>query len=146
MIITIRSDSLVMPEISRRHLLRSTAAFGGAALLSNVWSHGSRAATESLTLYNGQHRSTTEALVAAFTKETGIAVTMRNAESPELASQLMEEGGSSPADLFYSEQSPPIASLAEKGLLAPVDADRRHEGARGSARLAARRQAIRQAV
>jgi iron(III) transport system substrate-binding protein len=34
----------------------------------------------------------------------------------------MEEGANSPADLFYSEQSPPIASLAEKGLLAPVDA------------------------
>jgi iron(III) transport system substrate-binding protein len=123
MIITIRKGSL-MSDLSRRQLLRSTAAFGGATLLANVWSSGSRAATqETLTLYNGQHRSTTEALVAAFTKETGIGVTMRNAESPELASQLVEEGASSPADLFYSEQSPPIASLAEKGLLAPVDAE-----------------------
>jgi iron(III) transport system substrate-binding protein len=113
-----------MSDLSRRSLLRSTAAFGGATLLANAWSFGSRAATqETLTLYNGQHRSTTEALVAAFTKETGIGVTMRNAESPELASQLIEEGASSPADLFYSEQSPPIASLAEKGLLAPVDAE-----------------------
>ena len=113
-----------MSKINRRQLLRTTAVLGGAAMLSGGWPFGGRAAAqETLMLYNGQHRSTTEALVAAFTKETGIAVTMRNAESPELASQLIEEGASSPADLFYAEQSPPIASLAEKGLLAPVDAD-----------------------
>jgi iron(III) transport system substrate-binding protein len=78
-------------------------------------------AATGLTLYNGQHRATTEALVAAFTQSTGIVVTMRNAESPELAAQIAEEGARSPADVFFSEQSPPIASLQEKGLLGQTD-------------------------
>jgi iron(III) transport system substrate-binding protein len=104
--------------IHRRTLLRGGAAIGGAALLGATQGH---AAAETLTLYNGQHRATTEALVAAFTKATGIHVTVRNAESPELASQIVEEGAASPADVFFSEQSPPIASLQEKGLLGKVD-------------------------
>jgi iron(III) transport system substrate-binding protein len=110
-----------MVLINRRSLLRGGAALGGAALAIGHVS-GARAADESLTLYNGQHRATTEALVAAFTRDTGIKVVMRNAESPELAAQIVEEGARSPADLFFSEQSPPIASLQEKGLLAPMDA------------------------
>ena len=103
--------------MNRRHLL--TAALGGALFAGR--SHRTHAATETLTLYNGQHRATTEALVAAFTQATGIQVIMRNAESPELASQIVEEGENSPADLFYSEQSPPVASLQEKAMLATID-------------------------
>ncbi len=109
-----------MPIINRRGLLRASAIIGAASLLGAP--RRSWAAGETITLYNGQHRATTEALVAAFTKETGIKVVMRNAESPELASQIIEEGTHSPADVFYSEQSPPVAALQEKGLLAPIDA------------------------
>lgn len=101
---------------------RRTLLLGAAGLTAAGWSHQSLAATGKLTLYNGQHRVTTEALVAAFTAATGIEVVTRNAESPELASQLVEEGANSPADIFFSEQSPPIASLQEKGLLSKVDA------------------------
>jgi iron(III) transport system substrate-binding protein len=107
-----------MPLIGRRNLMRGGVAVGGASLFLGG---AARAASEGLTLYNGQHRATTEALVAAFTQSTGIKVTVRNAESPELASQIVEEGSRSPADLFFSEQSPPIAALQEKGLLAKVD-------------------------
>jgi iron(III) transport system substrate-binding protein len=107
--------------MNRRTLLHGAAALTAASALIGR-ARPARAASDTITLYNGQHRATTEALVAAFTKATGIAVKMRNAESPELASQIVEEGAASPADLFYSEQSPPIASLQEKGLLAPIDA------------------------
>lgn len=110
-----------MMRIDRRGLLRSGALFGGAALLAGAAGRA-RAAGETLTLYNGQHRNTTEALVAAFTEATGTKVTIRNGESSELASQLAEEGSRSPADVFFSEQSPPIAALANKGLLTPIDA------------------------
>ena len=107
--------------MNRRTLLRGAAGLTGAALAG--WSPRLLAADGSLTLYNGQHRATTEALVAAFTAATGIPVVTRNAESPELASQIVEEGVNSPADLFFSEQSPPIASLQEKGMLAKIDPD-----------------------
>ncbi len=108
-----------MFSIDRRSLLRGGVA-SGAVLLAAPFIRRAQAA-DVLTLYNGQHRATTEALVAAYTKATGGAVTMRNAESPELASQLIEEGDRSPADLFYSEQSLPIAAVGEKGMLARID-------------------------
>ena len=101
------------------HLHRRTLLAAGVALGAS-FGRNALAADNQITLYNGQHRATTEALVAAFTKESGIKVVIRNAESPELASQIIEEGARSPADVFFSEQSPPIASLQEKGLLAPI--------------------------
>lgn len=79
------------------------------------------AASAELTLYNGQHKAPAQAVVAAFTKATGVNVVIRNGESPQLASQLVEEGASSPADVFYSEESPPLVALAQKGLLAKLD-------------------------
>ncbi len=108
----------MMATIDRRTLLGTGAVFAGAALFSR---QGYAAQGDTLTLYNGQHRNTTEALVRAFTDATGVRVIMRHAESPELASQIVEEGEHSPADLFFSEQSPPIASVGNKGLLAPAD-------------------------
>ena len=101
--------------LNRRSLLGAVAA---PLVLRNA---PALAKAEALVLYNGQHRATTEALVKAFTRDTGIKVTVRNAESPELSSQIAEEGTRSPADLFFSEQSPPIAALQGKGLLAPID-------------------------
>lgn len=105
--------------MNRRTLLGGIGALGVPMLLRSP----SASAATSLVLYNGQHRSTTEALVKAFTKATGIQVTVRNAESPELSAQIAEEGSRSPADLFFSEQSPPIAALQAKGLLTPINAD-----------------------
>jgi iron(III) transport system substrate-binding protein len=110
----------LMTGMNRRAVLLSGAALAGTTMLAGV-ARRLDAAEGGLTLYNGQHRATSEALVAAFTAATSIQVTMRNAESPELAAQITEEGVNSPADLFYSEQSPPVASLQEKGLLAPID-------------------------
>jgi iron(III) transport system substrate-binding protein len=98
---------------------RTLLAAGIAALATRP----ARAADDTIVLYNGQHRTTTEALVDAFTKATGIKVTMRNGESPALAGQLMEEGARSPADVFYSEQSPPVAALEERGLMSPLPAE-----------------------
>jgi iron(III) transport system substrate-binding protein len=75
-----------------------------------------------ITLYNAQHEQLTNALVAAFTKQTGINVRVRSGEEPELANQLVEEGSASPADVFLTENSPPLVLLSEKGLLARLPA------------------------
>lgn len=110
-----------MTDLGRRRLLRGAALAAGAATLAGS-GLGRLAAAEQqeLTLYNGQHAATTAALVAAFTKATGIAVQVRKGGSSQLANQIMEEGGRSPADVFYSEESPPVAALAGKGMLAPI--------------------------
>jgi iron(III) transport system substrate-binding protein len=111
-----------MYDLDRRRALKAGTAFAFA------WAAGglsqTRAAEQTtLTLYNGQHAHTTAALVDAFTKATGIKVEIRKGGSSQLANQIIEEGVGSPADVFYSEESPPVAALAGKGLLAKLDAD-----------------------
>jgi iron(III) transport system substrate-binding protein len=80
--------------------------------------HGALAA--SLTLYSAQHDQTVDLLTKAFTKESGIDVKVKSGEAPELASELVKEGASSHADVFFTENSPELELLSEKGLLAKV--------------------------
>ncbi|HET9897183.1 MAG TPA: extracellular solute-binding protein [Streptosporangiaceae bacterium] len=77
---------------------------------------------DSITLYNGQHQQTTNELVAAFEKSTGIHVDVRNDDEDVLANQIALQGASSPADVMFTENSPPLEFLQEKDLLAPVPA------------------------
>jgi iron(III) transport system substrate-binding protein len=73
-----------------------------------------------ITLYNGQHEQTTAALVAAFERQTGIKVDVRTGDEAELGDQILQEGSSSPADVFYTENTPVLEALREHGLLAAV--------------------------
>jgi iron(III) transport system substrate-binding protein len=75
-----------------------------------------------LVLYNGQHIQTAQNVVTAFEKQTGIQVVFRNDDEDTLADQIATEGPNSPADLFWTENSPPLESLQSKGLLSKVDA------------------------
>jgi iron(III) transport system substrate-binding protein len=50
-----------------------------------------------------------------------VHVKLRSGDEAELAGQLIQEGVSSPADVFYAENPPALTTLQEKGLLAPVD-------------------------
>jgi iron(III) transport system substrate-binding protein len=77
---------------------------------------------QSITLYNGQHEQTTDSLVAGFEKQTGIKVNVRNDDEDTLVDEIVTEGSRSPADVVYTENSPPLEYLQGKGLLAPVDA------------------------
>ena len=74
----------------------------------------------SLTLYAAQHEQTVELLTKAFTKETGIEVKVHAGEPPELASQLVKEGASTSADVFFTANSPELELLSEKGLLSKI--------------------------
>jgi iron(III) transport system substrate-binding protein len=76
----------------------------------------------SITLYSGQHQQTTNGLVTAFEKQTGITVNVRNDDEDTLANLIAVQGSHSPADVFYTENSPALEFLQDKGLLAPVDA------------------------
>jgi iron(III) transport system substrate-binding protein len=104
-----------MPPI--RHLCWSTvvclALAGGTAFA---------AGPPRLTLYGAQHQQTLDMLTALFTRQTGIPVRTRTGEAPELANQIAHEGAASPADVFFTENSPELVLLHERGLLAKVDA------------------------
>jgi iron(III) transport system substrate-binding protein len=72
-------------------------------------------------LYSGQHQQTTNGLVKAFTKQTGITVHIQNNDEASLANLIAIQGGHSPADVIYAENSPALEFLQNKGLLAPTD-------------------------
>ncbi len=74
-----------------------------------------------LTMYNGQHKEIGEAIAKAYEAKTGIHIDIRKGSSNQLASQIIEEGDRSPADIIYTEESPPLNNLGELGLLAKID-------------------------
>ena len=74
----------------------------------------------SITLYNAQHEQVVNQLAKDFEQQTGIDVKIRSGEGPALAAQLVAEGEKTPADVYFTENSPELMLLEEKGLLAPV--------------------------
>jgi iron(III) transport system substrate-binding protein len=113
-----------------RKMTRSRAPAGLVGLLLGVTvlagcGGGTSAAVPSITLYNGQHVQTTAALVSAFEKQTGIHVNVRNDDEDVFANQIVQEGSRSPADVVYTENSPPLEFLQEHGLLSVVHASTR---------------------
>jgi iron(III) transport system substrate-binding protein len=106
---------------ARRALAASALALGtllaaGCGLSGSLGGSGT-----AITLYNGQHPQTTDAIVAGFEKATGITVAVRSGEEDDLADQIVTEGAGSPADVVYTENSPALEFLQSRGLLAPVD-------------------------
>ncbi len=100
-------------------VLSLSIALGAVALAGCA--AGSSASSDALTVYSGQHVQTTQALVAAFEKQTGITVNVRSDDEDVLADQIVTEGARSPADVYVTENSPPLQYLASRGLLAAVD-------------------------
>jgi iron(III) transport system substrate-binding protein len=118
-------------ELSRRkaHLLRRILAFAApifvvvaiVAVIAAVEGSRNSQAADTLTVYSGQHPQTVAALVAAFEKKSGISVAVRSDDEGVLESQIVTEGNHSPADVFLTENSPPLEALAGKGMLAKID-------------------------
>jgi len=81
------------------------------------------AAKPELLLYNAQHEDLMKLLVDDFTKRTNIKVNIKNGEDSELGPLLVSEGAASAvkADVFVTENSPAMTSVASAGLFAKVD-------------------------
>jgi len=91
-----------------------------AAGLASCSSSGGSSTT--ITLYSGQHLQTTQALVTAFEKLTGINVKVRSDDEDVLTAAIEQEGSRTPADVFLTENSNWLAQLDERHLLALVGA------------------------
>ncbi|TCL72963.1 iron ABC transporter substrate-binding protein [Rhizobium sp. BK251] len=106
---------------------RLSRAFALAASLLAATSLATGAAhaqdAEGIVVYNAQHESLGRAWIDAFTKETGIKVTMRQGSDMQFANQIIQEGDASPADVFLTENSPAMTLVDGAGLFAPIDAD-----------------------
>jgi iron(III) transport system substrate-binding protein len=97
---------------------------GAAALTAGFTALPVTAAdAEGIVVYNAQHESLGKEWAEAFTKETGIKVTLRNGGDSEFSNQIVAEGKASSADVFLTENSPAMALVDAAGLFAPIEAD-----------------------
>ncbi len=104
-----------------RALRRWSAAVAAVALALPLLTACGGEDEPSLVVYNAQHEELIDEVAAAFTKETGIKVQLRNGSDLELANQLAAEGAASPADVFLTENSPAMTLVDTKGLFAQLD-------------------------
>jgi iron(III) transport system substrate-binding protein len=98
------------------------AALLAAGLLAACGSaSGASSGAGSITLYSGQHEQTTQSLVNAFEQQTGINVKVRYNDEDSFADEIVTEASHPVADVFYTENSPALEFLQNKGLLAHVN-------------------------
>lgn len=78
------------------------------------------ASAQTITLYSGQHQQTTQSLINAFEEKTGIGVRVRYNDEDTFADEIVAERAHPVADVFYTENSPPLEYLQRKGMLAKL--------------------------
>jgi iron(III) transport system substrate-binding protein len=69
-----------------------------------------------LTVYSGRSEEFIAPFFAQWEAQSGIKLNIRYGDSAELAAQILEEGGNSPADLFLSQDAGSLGAVAEAGL------------------------------
>ncbi|WP_040814593.1 extracellular solute-binding protein [Nocardia concava] len=118
-----------------------TSAFATAACGKHAESNSTRAATSSwtpppglsgdLTLYSANPQDLTDELLAAFTKASGVKVTVFNGETGKITAKLDKEGSHPLADVVYLASWTPAAQYDLEGRTLPYTprgADRIHDG------------------
>jgi iron(III) transport system substrate-binding protein len=118
--------------MNRRTTMRTTTVLLAAALGLTLAACGgggtdsgdgtTDAPESALVIYSGRSESLVSDLLADFTEETGIEVSVRYAGTAELAAQILEEGDRSPAEIFFSQDAGALEALAAEGALTAIPA------------------------
>ncbi|MDP9069107.1 MAG: iron ABC transporter substrate-binding protein [Actinomycetota bacterium] len=78
-------------------------------------------AGDAVTVYSGRDEAFVGPLFERFMEQEGIELEIRYGDSAELAATILEEGESSPADVFLSQDAGSLGAVGEAGLLAELD-------------------------
>ncbi len=71
-------------------------------------------------MYSGRSESLVDPLIRQFERDTGVKVQVRYAGSAELAATILEEGGATPADVFWSQAPGPLGALSDQFATLPA--------------------------
>ena len=75
----------------------------------------------SLTLYSGRGEDLVQPVVDLCADQLGVEIKTRYGDSAELLLLLQEEGGNTPADVFFSQGAGFLGTLSAEGALLPLD-------------------------
>lgn len=126
-----------MPGRARRAAVSRTAAgLAAVAIMSLAAACGSDepattaggtsatpASDKKITLYSGRSESLVKPLLEKFTQDTGITVEARYAGTAAMATQLLEEGDRSAADVFLAQDAGALGAVAKAGMFARLPAE-----------------------
>ena len=68
---------------------------------------------ESLTIYSGRSQTLVDPVIQQFAEATGIRVSVKYASTPQLAATLLEEGGNTPADIFFAQDPGGLGAVVD---------------------------------
>lgn len=76
---------------------------------------------QSLTIYSGRSESLVEPIIRQFGQATGIQILVKYASTSQLAASLLEEGGNTPADIFFAQDPGGLSAVVH--MLSPLPED-----------------------
>jgi iron(III) transport system substrate-binding protein len=78
---------------------------------------------KSVTIYSGRAEALVKPTLDRFTQQTGIALQVRYGTTAQMAAQLVEEGGNSPADVFLAQDAGALGAVNKRGLFAALPSE-----------------------
>ena len=102
----------------KKSLVLAVAALVASLGLAACNSGGS----DELVIYSGRAENLVSPILERFEKEEGVDISVRYADTAELAAAILEEGDNTKADVFFSQDAGALAALASRDLLAELPA------------------------
>jgi iron(III) transport system substrate-binding protein len=112
-----------MPLFKKSALLALVLALFATILTGCSSSDEQATDVTELTVYSGRSEEFIAPFFAQWEAQSGIKLNIRYGDSAELAAQILEEGGNSPADLFLSQDAGSLGAVAEAGLFTQLSAE-----------------------